>query len=42
MNERTEGHAPSQTDQLSDREAGRLVLAFLASVMLVLAVGILL
>jgi hypothetical protein len=42
MNEQTQEHVRTQTDQLTDREAGRLVLAFLASVMLVLAMGILL
>lgn len=42
MSERTDEPIRSRADQLSDREAGRLVLAFLASVMLVLAVGILL
>jgi hypothetical protein len=42
MSERTEEHVRSRTEQISDRDAGRLVLAFLASVMLVLAVGILL
>lgn len=40
MNERTQERVTTPTDQLSDREAGRLVLAFLASVMLVLAMGI--
>ena len=42
MSERTEEHVRSRTEQISDRDVGRLVLAFLASVMLVLAVGILL
>jgi hypothetical protein len=42
MNERTQEHVRTRTDQLSDRDAGRLVVAFLASVMLVLAMGILL
>lgn len=42
MSERTEEHVRSRTEPISDRDAGRLVLAFLASVMLVLAVGILL
>jgi hypothetical protein len=40
MSERTEDHARDRTDQLIDREAGRLLLAFFVSVMLVLSVGI--
>lgn len=39
MNERTESHPVSLADQLSDRAAGGLVLAFLTSVIVVLAVG---
>jgi hypothetical protein len=42
MSERPDEHVRSRTDQLSDREAGRLLLAFLASVTLVLAVAVLL
>jgi hypothetical protein len=42
MNERPDERVRSRTDHFSDREARRLLLAFLASVTLVLAVGILL
>ena len=39
MNERTEGQAASRADQLSDRAAGGLLLAFLATVIVILAAG---
>jgi hypothetical protein len=42
MSERTEEHVRSRTEEISDRDAGRLVLAFLASVLLVVAIGVLL
>lgn len=39
MNERTEEPPGGPADQLSDRDAGRLLVAFLVAVILVLAVG---
>ncbi len=37
MTERADGHANDAANLVSDREAGRLLLAFLAAVILVLA-----
>lgn len=39
INERTESHPARLADELSDRAAGGLLLAFLTTVIVVLAVG---
>jgi hypothetical protein len=39
MNERTESHPVDFAEELSDRAAGGLLLAFLTTVLVVLAVG---
>jgi hypothetical protein len=39
VNRRTDAHPERLADELSDQDAGKLLLAFLAAVLLVLAVG---